>query len=289
MSQVRYTRDLLSRTAPLATSLVDLMRLLDVPLLAGPRRYVRDRLAHYGIDTSHFADEPLPVRVRQRYTEERLREAAACSDSITEMLAYMGVEPYNSAHVHIAKLLERFGIDTSHFPGRDAPSSRRFFVREEISPVVADSKSMAGVMRALGHHPFDGAARAKARRSIEEYGLSTEHFTGQGHTIGRPSPARKSPEEILTRLEVGSARTKTATLRRALDDLGVPHQCAECGTGDNWRGRRLVLEIDHVNGDRLDNRRENLRYLCPSCHSQTPTFAKRSRPAIPSQRAFGDQ
>ncbi|MFE1557810.1 HNH endonuclease [Streptomyces sp. NPDC058734] len=289
MSQIRYTRELLGQAAPLANSLVDLMKRLDTPLLSGPRRYLRDRLAHYGIDTSHFVDESLPVRVRERYTEERLREAAARTDSITGMLAHMGVEPYNSAHAHIAKLLDRFGIDTSHFPRRGALASRRFFAREEIAPAVAGSKSMAGVMRALGHHPFDGAARAKARRSIEEYGLSTEHFTGQGHTIGRPSPARKSPEEILTRLEVGSSRTKTATLRRALDDLGVPHQCAECGTGDSWRGRRLVLEIDHVNGDRLDNRRENLRYLCPSCHSQTPTFAKRSRMAVPSQRASGDQ
>lgn len=289
MSQIRYTRDLLSRTALLATSLVDLMRLLDTPLLAGPRRYLRDRLAHYGIDTSHFADEPLPERVRQRYTEERLREAADHTDSITGMLTYMGVEPYNSAHVHIAKLLERFGIDTSHFVHRDTRSSRRLFVREEIAPVVAGSKSMAGVMRALDHHPFDGAARAKARRSIEEYGLSTEHFTGQGHTIGRSSPTRKSSTEILRRLEVGSSRTKTAKLRRALDDLGVPHVCTECGIGDVWRGRRLVLEIDHVNGDRLDNRRENLRYLCPSCHSQTPTFAKRSRAAIRSQRTAVDQ
>ncbi|MFD9303058.1 HNH endonuclease [Streptomyces sp. NPDC060048] len=289
MSEVRYTRDLLSRTASSATSLVDLMRRLDTPLLAGPRRYMRDRLAHYGIDTSHFVDESLPVRVRQHYTRERLREAAAHTDSLTAMLAYMGVEPYNGAHAHIAKLLDRFGIETSHFPRRGAPTSRRLFVREEIEPAVAGSKSMAGTMRALGRHPFDGAARAKARRSIEEYGLSTEHFTGQGHTIGRPSPARKSSAELLRRLEVGSSRTKTPTLRRALDDLGVPHVCTECGTGDVWRGRKLVLEIDHVNGDRLDNRRENLRYLCPSCHSQTPTFAKRSRSAIPSQRTLVDQ
>ncbi|MFF4389288.1 HNH endonuclease [Streptomyces sp. NPDC001552] len=288
MSEVRYTRELLSRTAPHATSLVDLLRRLDAPLLAGPRRYLRDRLAHYGIDTSHFIDEPLPARVRQRYTEERLREAAARTDSIAGMLAHMGVEPYNSAHVHIAKLLERFGIDTSHFRRRDT-ASRRLFVREEIAPAVAGSTSMAGVMRTLGHHPFDGAARSRARRSIDEYGLSTEHFTGQGHAVGRPSPARKSSAEILRRLDVGSSRTKTATLRRALDDLGVPHVCTECGTGDVWRGRRLVLEIDHVNGDRLDNRRENLRYLCPSCHSQTPTFAKRSRPGIPSQPTPVDQ
>ncbi|MEV7953395.1 HNH endonuclease signature motif containing protein [Streptomyces sp. NPDC088141] len=75
----------------------------------------------------------------------------------------------------------------------------------------------------------------------------------------------------------GAPRTKTALLRRALDETGVPQVCGECGLGGVWQGKRLALEVDHVNGDRLDNRAENLRYLCPSCHSQTPNFSSRSR------------
>ncbi|WP_243879300.1 HNH endonuclease signature motif containing protein [Streptomyces sp. KS 21] len=252
------------------------MRRLDVPLESGPRTYLRNRLAHYGIDTSHFVDEALPARIPQSYTRERLAEAAAHSHSIAEMLAYMGVTPYDSAFGHLRMKLDRFEIDTSHFTTQ-LRARERVFPREEITRAVAESKSLAGVLRSLGHHQLSGAARAKARRSIEEYGISTEHFTGQGHTAGRPSPSRRSAEGILQRLEVGSNRETTAVLRRALDDLGVPHICDECGIGDAWRGKRLVLEIDHINGDRLDNRRENLRYLCPSCHSQTGTFAKRSR------------
>ena len=45
----------------------------------------------------------------------------------------------------------------------------------------------------------------------------------------------------------------------------------------DWRGKRLVLHVDHVNGINNDNRLPNLRFLCPNCHSQTPTFGNRRR------------
>ena len=47
------------------------------------------------------------------------------------------------------------------------------------------------------------------------------------------------------------------------------HSCKICGISD-WQGQKLTLEIDHINGDPKDNRLENVRLLCPNCHSQTP-------------------
>ncbi|MFI9061293.1 HNH endonuclease [Streptomyces sp. NPDC053429] len=275
MSRPRYSRELLASTSSRASSLVDLMCRLDMPMDSGARGYLRKRLTHYGIDVSHFVDEPLPARTPQSYTKDRLAEAASRSRSIADVVAHMGVVPYAGVFGYLRTKLDQYGIDTSHFTER--PSGReRLFLREQIALAVTESLSMAGVMRALGHHELSGAARTKARRSIEEYGISTDHFTGQGHMAGRPSPTRKPAEDILRQRPDGSGREKTAVLRRALDEVGVPHACDECGIGDTWRGKRLVLEIDHISGDRLDNRRENLRYLCPSCHSQTATFATRS-------------
>ncbi|MGW6204799.1 HNH endonuclease [Streptomyces sp. NPDC055089] len=268
-----YPRDLLERTAVTATSLVDLLRRLDAPLGSRTWRYVRERLRHYDIDTSHFADEALPSRADCRYPAELLAEAAARSCSIREMFEYMGLPPSDSPYGYVRKKLDHLGIDTSHFT-----SGRRYGTpstpRHELAAAVAESQSLAGVLIAL-RQADNGGARARLKRDIEAYHLSTSHFTGQGHSAGTRSSHRKRAADILVRLGGGTYRTRTALLRRALDDVGVPHACARCGTGDTWRGNRIVLEIDHIDGDPLNNQQQNLRYLCPSCHSQTETFSKR--------------
>jgi hypothetical protein len=53
-------------------------------------------------------------------------------------------------------------------------------------------------------------------------------------------------------------------------------RCEGCGLSE-WRGRRLSVELHHVNGDGLDNRLENLLLLCPNCHSQTDTWGGRNK------------
>ena len=53
------------------------------------------------------------------------------------------------------------------------------------------------------------------------------------------------------------------------------NKCEECGITE-YNGKPIVFQIDHINGDRLDNRHENLKVICPNCHSQTPTFGNRN-------------
>lgn len=272
MSPLRYTREVLTRTAAESTSLVDLLRRLGAVPGSGPRSYLRRRLDHYGIDVSHFADEPLPPRSRRSYSRESLAEAAVHSTSVRGVLEHLGVPAADGPYGHVRKKLDQFGIDTSHFTdGRRL--GPRVLPREPLARAVAGATGLAGVLRALGHADT-AAARTRVKRSLAAHAIATDHFTGQGHRRGVPSRQRKGPEEILRQREPGSRRTATHLLRRALDDLAVPRICAVCGTGEIWRGRRLVLEIDHVNGDRLDSRPANLRYLCPSCHSQTRNFAR---------------
>ena len=56
----------------------------------------------------------------------------------------------------------------------------------------------------------------------------------------------------------------------------LEYKCSTCNI-DSWNGKKLVLELDHINWNHTDNRLENLRFLCPNCHSQTDTFRGRNK------------
>lgn len=135
---------------------------------------------------------------------------------------------------------------------------------------------MAGVLRHLGVAQ-NGGAHAHLRRRIDGLGIDTTHFLGRAHYRGVPSPRRLSPEHILVVRPEGARRQATTALRRALKAEGRAYRCQACGVADQWNGRPLTLHVDHVNGQFLDCRETNLRFLCPNCHSQTPTHAGRNR------------
>lgn len=56
----------------------------------------------------------------------------------------------------------------------------------------------------------------------------------------------------------------------------LEHKCQECGILPEWRGKKLVLQLDHIDGDNSNNVLSNFRFLCPNCHSQTETFTGRN-------------
>jgi transposase-like protein len=88
--------------------------------------------------------------------------------------------------------------------------------------------------------------------------------------------ARHASDQFLARLKRGAKLTRVHVKRRLIAVGLLIEECATCGIRE-WRGRPLALEIDHINGDRHDWRLENLRLLCPNCHSQTETYGGRNR------------
>lgn len=140
---------------------------------------------------------------------------------------------------------------------------------EMLAEAVRVSFSGAGVIRALGRKS-SGGTHSHFMRRIKHLGLDISHFTGQGWNKGSTSPKKKTAEEILFKREADGQprRAKPHELRRALIDIGRPYCCDKCGQLPEWMGNPMTLDVDHINEDWLDDRAENLRFLCPNCHSQ---------------------
>jgi len=146
----------------------------------------------------------------------------------------------------------------------------------EMLAEAAGARSIADVLRHLGIR-WTGGSHAHISRRLKHFGIDTSPFAGQAHGRGRSPPALRPHQEVLLRRPAGSIREKAPVLRGALREAGVPYACAGCKIDGTWQGKALTLHVGHINGDWLDNRMENLRFLCPNCHSQTANFAGKGK------------
>ncbi|MFD0315260.1 HNH endonuclease signature motif containing protein [Streptomyces flavalbus] len=205
------------------------------------------------------------------YTRERLEEAARGARTLSEALRELGVDPESPTRHYVRVRMTKLGVDVSHFEREGVK-----WTREILQAAVSASTNMCEVLRSLGVDVVGGQHTHISRR-IQAYGIDTSHFTTTVRTANmRDNRRRRSPEEILKENPSAHARrTPSNRLKRAILELGVEEQCALCGIRAVWLGEPLPLEVDHIDGNWRNNRIQNLRLLCPNCHSTTDTYRGR--------------
>lgn len=151
------------------------------------------------------------------------------------------------------------------------------YTKEWLEELCKNSYSYAEVLRKAGRKQ-GGGTQAALKKKIQEYQIDISHFTGQLWNKGLTKEddprikgkERYNIEDIFVENSIYSRKNaKEYILRHKL----IPYKCSICGNEGQWQGQQLVLQLDHINGINNDHRLENLRFLCPNCHSQTENYS----------------
>ena len=141
---------------------------------------------------------------------------------------------------------------------------------EEFIKIVNESKNYTEIMKKCGYTNVGNTATIKKRITL--LNLTVDHFV-RNITNNLPIPAKRNLEDILIN---NIKHNNTYLKKRLINELHWEYKCKECGITD-WNNKKISLELDHINGINTDNKIDNLRLLCPNCHSQTPTFRAKNK------------
>lgn len=142
------------------------------------------------------------------------------------------------------------------------------YTDQELEEAVKISYSYSEVLRILGRNRT-GSSNQCVQKRIKNANLDISHF--KKHCIQKRNNKKIDYNEILIFDYNILNRRDAKQLRRCLIESGRQYCCEKCGLID-WNNEKIILEIDHIDGNWRNNTPENLRFLCPNCHSQTETF-----------------
>ena len=147
--------------------------------------------------------------------------------------------------------------------------SKRRWTKKQLEDAVSSSVSNRQVLKKLNLKEA-GGNYTQIKKYIKEFKISTNHFMGQAWNKGRRGFGK--PRIPLSTILMENSNFQSFKLKKRLFAEKLKSEyCEHCGWAKKAKDGRIPLELDHINGINNDNRIENLRILCPNCHSLQPT------------------
>lgn len=151
---------------------------------------------------------------------------------------------------------------------------KRSWTAAQLEKAVENSSSYRQVLQKINLREAGGNYE-QIKKYIREQNLITTHFRGKGWSKGLKG--KSTPRVSLESILVEKSFFQSHKLKKRLFKLNLKTEsCEECGWSKRRQDGTIPVELDHINGNRHDNRLENLRILCPNCHSLKSTHRGRN-------------
>lgn len=151
---------------------------------------------------------------------------------------------------------------------------KRKWNKENLEKAVKDSSSIRQVLHILGLKEA-GGNYVQIKKFINFYKINSMHFKGKAWNKGLTGIGK--PLLSIDKILIKNSTFQSFKLKKRLFSDKIKEQkCEICGWAQKSLDGRLPLELDHINGDKGDNRLNNLRILCPNCHSLQITHRGRN-------------
>lgn len=144
---------------------------------------------------------------------------------------------------------------------------------EEMSNIVKQSQNLAQVLKHYGYGTT-GGTHAILQKRLHQDNIDFSHMKmGIKSNVGRKFNYKMSHSEALITLFTKNSICSPCTIRKYIKMYNfINYECSICKNNGTWNNNTLSLQLDHINGIKHDHTLQNLRWLCPNCHSQTDTY-----------------